>query len=167
MLIGFWISEKKWKKLNIPLLEKLLSDQGHAIVRLDLDRPLHDQGPFGAIIHKVSDDIAKADQGNLSAQRKIHAFEVSPCSLPSQNIHMLIIICSNRMQTYIDQHPEVAIFDSIAGVRLLMNRQSECTIVANSDIVKQGMELTFEVDQILIHNDNLSQEWFMRRRLRH
>ena len=76
MKIGFWISDKKWKKLNVSLLEKLLSGQGHEMVRLDVEQSLEQQGPFGAIVHKVSDEIAKADQGDLSAQRRIRAFEV-------------------------------------------------------------------------------------------
>lgn len=77
MKVGFWIADKKWKKLNVSHLEKLLSDRGHQMVRLDLERPLEQQGPFGAIVHKVSDEIAKADQGDVAAQNRICAFEVS------------------------------------------------------------------------------------------
>lgn len=41
-------------------------------------------------------------------------------------------------QNYIDAHPDVAVFDPIRGVRLLMDRKSECTLVAQSDIVRRG-----------------------------
>lgn len=76
MRVGFWISDKKWKKLNVAHLERLLSERGHEVIRLDLEQSLEQQGPFGAIVHKVSDEIAKADQGDLSAQRRINAFQV-------------------------------------------------------------------------------------------
>ena len=74
------MSEKKAKKLNLSHLASLLAARGHDLVLLDLDRGLEEQGPFGAIVHKVSDEIAKAAQGDVAAKTRIHAFEVTRLS---------------------------------------------------------------------------------------
>ena len=77
MKVGIWISEKKWKKLNITLLQSLLYTRGHELIRLNLDQRIEQQGPFGAILHKISDEIAKATHGDLVARQRIMSFEVS------------------------------------------------------------------------------------------
>lgn len=135
MKVGFWIADKKWKKLNVALLEQLLSAHGHQMVRLDMDRPLDHQGPFGAIVHKVSDEIAAADLGDIAAQNRISAFEVSANHSRVGEHHRSN---TNNSQSYITSHPDIVILDPMRGVRILMDRKTECTLVSQSDLVIQG-----------------------------
>ena len=44
--------------------------------QLDLTQPLESQGPFDAIVHKVTDILAKADNGNATARQYIHNIQV-------------------------------------------------------------------------------------------
>lgn len=46
-------------------------------LQIDLGQPLEAQGPFDAIVHKVTDILAKADNGNKTAQKLIHNIQVS------------------------------------------------------------------------------------------
>ena len=47
------------------------------VCQLDLDRSLADQGPFDLILHKLTDQIAKANQGNNIAKSRVERFCVS------------------------------------------------------------------------------------------
>lgn len=75
--IGFWWSEKKSQKLNSTEFKNILKHRGYELVKIDLDFPLASQGPFLAIVHKLSDVAAKADSGDLKAKKQIESFEVS------------------------------------------------------------------------------------------
>ena len=47
------------------------------IFQLDLDGSLEDQGPFDLILHKMTDQIGKANQGNNIAKSRVQRFCVS------------------------------------------------------------------------------------------
>jgi len=74
--IGYWWSEKKSQKLSFDTFNELCSNRGLQAVRLNLDTPLDQQGPFDLIVHKLSDVAAKADSGDLTAKQQVDAFEV-------------------------------------------------------------------------------------------
>ena len=74
--VGFWLSEKKCHKFNVNELEECFRQKGYQLVKLDLNRPLEAQGPFAAIIHKLSDVMVRAEQSDKSAQIQIKLFEV-------------------------------------------------------------------------------------------
>lgn len=46
------------------------------VLQLDLCRPLVDQGPLDAIIHKLTDHIVEADQNVIEAQRLVQSVQV-------------------------------------------------------------------------------------------
>lgn len=46
------------------------------VLQLDLSRPLEDQGPLDAIIHKLTDHIVEADQKVIEAQRLVQSVQV-------------------------------------------------------------------------------------------
>lgn len=58
--IGLWWSEKKRAKLNVDHLRELFLSRGFQLAIIDLDRDIVAQGPFEAIIHKLSDIIVRA-----------------------------------------------------------------------------------------------------------
>lgn len=77
-LVGYWWSEKKSQKMNLAELARQFTEKGCEFVRLDLDSDLEAQGPFDAIIHKLSDVMVKAGRDSLAAQQ-VKSFEVSVC----------------------------------------------------------------------------------------
>lgn len=74
--IGFWWSDKKSQKLNTSEFKNILKSRGYELVKIDLDFPLESQGPFLAIVHKLSDIVAKADCNDPRAFKQVQAFEV-------------------------------------------------------------------------------------------
>ena len=74
--VGFWWSDKKNQKVSSQDLEVLLKEKGYDFCKIDLDAPITPQGPFDAIIHKLSDIEVKRDQGDEQADLQIKSFEV-------------------------------------------------------------------------------------------
>lgn len=84
--IGYWFSEKKSKKFNLEEFHGICDQAGLDLIKVKLENkkstgwiindlfdilfqinfnlPLEDQGPFSAIIHKMTDVIAQADLGD-------------------------------------------------------------------------------------------------------
>nr|KAG5687804.1 hypothetical protein BaRGS_005434 [Batillaria attramentaria] len=77
--VGYWISEKKSKKLNFEEHRPLFRNAGIELVKIDLTQSLDTQGPFDAIVHKVTDILARADNGNLKARQYIHNIQGIKC----------------------------------------------------------------------------------------
>ncbi len=74
--VGFWWSEKKSQKIIVTELEALFKEKGFQLIKIDLNSPIEPQGPFVAIIHKLSDIVVKAEQSDESARQQITLFEV-------------------------------------------------------------------------------------------
>ncbi|KAB5540129.1 hypothetical protein PHYPO_G00097770 [Pangasianodon hypophthalmus] len=104
--VGYWLSEKKIKKLNFQVFVDMCRKRGIEMVQLDLSRPLEDQGPLDAIIHKLTDHIVEADQNVIEAQRLVQS-----------------------VQEYIDAHPETVILDPLPGIRTLLDRFKSYTLI--------------------------------------
>lgn len=75
--VGFYMSAKKWQKLNMCHMKQLLADRQIHMVKLDLDSDLEQQGPLAAIVHKLSEDAVKAKCGDSKSLQRLQAFEVS------------------------------------------------------------------------------------------
>ncbi|XP_072541037.1 inositol-tetrakisphosphate 1-kinase [Salminus brasiliensis] len=97
--VGYWLSEKKIKKLNFLTFVDMCRKRGIEMVQLDLSQPLEEQGPLDAIIHKLTDHILEADQNVTEA---------------------LLLVQS--VQEYIDAHPETVILDPLPAIRTLLDR---------------------------------------------
>jgi len=81
MRVGYWWSEKKSQKMNVAELAQHFVEKGCEFVRLDLDSDLEMQGPFDAIIHKLSDVMCKVDRDETAVQQ-VKSFEVKSLSPP-------------------------------------------------------------------------------------
>ncbi|XP_034078195.1 inositol-tetrakisphosphate 1-kinase isoform X1 [Gymnodraco acuticeps] len=68
-------------------------------VQLDLSQPLEEQGPLDVIIHKLTDLILEADQNDSQA-----------------------VLLVQRVQDYIDAHPETIVLDPLPAIRTLLDR---------------------------------------------
>lgn len=97
--VGYWLSEKKLKKLNFQAFADLCRKRGIDVVQLDLSQPLEEQGPLDVIIHKLTDLILEADQNDCQA--------------------MLLV---QRVQDYIDAHPKTIVLDPLPAIRTLLDR---------------------------------------------
>ncbi|XP_054597581.1 inositol-tetrakisphosphate 1-kinase isoform X2 [Nothobranchius furzeri] len=97
--VGYWLSEKKMKKLHFQDFADLCRKRGIEVVQLDLSQPLEDQGPLDVIIHKLTDLILEADQNDSQA-----------------------VLQLQRVQDYIDAHPETIVLDPLPAIRTLLDR---------------------------------------------
>ncbi|XP_067239979.1 inositol-tetrakisphosphate 1-kinase isoform X1 [Chanodichthys erythropterus] len=97
--VGYWLSEKKIKKLSFQTFVDLCRKQGIEMIQLDLSQPIEKQGPFDVIIHKLTDHIVDADQNVTES--------------------MLLV---QGVQDYIDAHPETVILDPLPAIRTLLDR---------------------------------------------
>lgn len=97
--VGYWLSEKKMKKLNFLAFVDMCRKRGIEVVQLDLSQPLEEQGPLDVIIHKLTDLILEADQKD------------------SQSLLLV-----QRVQDYIDAHPETVVLDPLPAIRTLLDR---------------------------------------------
>ncbi|KAK6181505.1 hypothetical protein SNE40_009343 [Patella caerulea] len=112
--VGYWISEKKSKKLNFEDHRELFRNAGFELVKIDLTAPLEQQGPFDVIIHKLTDYLAKANEGYQPAQEYIQ-----------------------RMQMYVQDHPECIMMDPIDSLQKLLNRNKQYKSVLKCDLLSQ------------------------------
>lgn len=84
--VGYWFSAKKSRKFDLELFRETCARAGIELVKvwlicyssfhrlslyifynqqIDLSQPIEEQGPFAAILHKMTEVIAQADQGEL------------------------------------------------------------------------------------------------------
>ncbi|KAL5008978.1 hypothetical protein ScPMuIL_014559 [Solemya velum] len=104
--IGYLISEKKSKKLNFEEHSFLFRNAGIELVKIDIDSPLEEQGPFHMILHKLADIMVKAEEGFTTAQKHIH-----------------------NVQDYHTRHPECIIVDPLENMNKLLDRNSQYKVI--------------------------------------
>lgn len=117
--IGYWWSEKKSQKLNANELANLFNQRQCDLVKLDLERPFEEQGPFSIIVHKLSDYVVKAGLGDALAKQIIKSFE-----------------------SYCRKHPETVILDPLDNIRFLLDRYQQYRMIAESQLSKGGFLFT-------------------------
>jgi len=97
------------KKINLDEFHDSCSKAGLKLVKIDLNHPLEDQGPFSAIIHKMTDVIARANLGDAESVAVVERFE-----------HFTLA------------NPRVVIIDPFDSLRQLLDRyKTYSTISAN------------------------------------
>ncbi|XP_041122165.1 inositol-tetrakisphosphate 1-kinase-like [Polyodon spathula] len=97
--VGYWLSEKKIKKLNFQAFAEMCRKRGIEVVQLDLTKPIEEQGPLDVIIHKLTDLILEADQNDTQS-----------------------LLLVQRFQDYIEAHPETIVLDPLPAIRTLLDR---------------------------------------------
>lgn len=117
--VGYWWSEKKSQKLNATELEALFAERECQLVKIDLERPIEEQGPFSLIVHKISDILVKADQGDAAAKKAISAFE-----------------------SYVRKHPQTVMLDPLDHNRALLDRYKQYRLIEQSGLAKEGVVFT-------------------------
>uniref|UniRef100_A0A8C1Y3D6 Inositol-tetrakisphosphate 1-kinase n=1 Tax=Cyprinus carpio TaxID=7962 RepID=A0A8C1Y3D6_CYPCA len=113
--VGYWLSEKKMKKLNFLAFAEMCRKRGIEVVQLDLSQPLEEQGPLDVIIHKLTDLILEADQNDTQS-----------------------LLLVQRVQDYIDAHPETIILDPLPAIRTLLDRCKSYQLVHRIEDCMRG-----------------------------
>lgn len=113
--VGYWWSEKKSRKFNVNEFTKVCRSSGLELVKIDLDRPLEEQGPFTAIVHKLSDAIVKAEKGDPHSKAVCQAF-----------------------QNYAENNPETIVIDPLPNMEKLLDRYRQYKLVEDSELQKEG-----------------------------
>lgn len=112
--VGYWLSEKKIKKLNFQAFAELCRKRGIEVVQLNLSRPIEEQGPLDVIIHKLTDVILEADQNDSQSLELVH-----------------------RFQEYIEAHPETIILDPLPAIRTLLDRSKSYELIRKIEAYMQ------------------------------
>ncbi|KAJ1522782.1 hypothetical protein ONE63_001938 [Megalurothrips usitatus] len=112
-VIGYCVTEKKNAKMNWAEFGNVCRNHGFSLVKVDLRVDLESQGPFFAIIHKVTEVIINSNMGDIEAATALA-----------------------NLESYIRLHPEVIVVDPLDGVRSLMDRSHYYRIVQNSDLAE-------------------------------
>ncbi|EFA02124.1 inositol-tetrakisphosphate 1-kinase [Tribolium castaneum] len=114
--IACWMSEKKIQKINWVEFEKTCKQYGFGLFKLDLNTSLESQGTFCVFLHKLTDIIASADQGDPKCASLIH-----------------------RVEEYIKAHPSLVVLDPISNVRQLLNRYISYRKINSTNLHKFGI----------------------------
>ncbi|KAM3851681.1 inositol-tetrakisphosphate 1-kinase isoform 1-T1 [Vipera latastei] len=109
--VGYWLSEKKIKKLNFQAFADLCRKRGIEVIQLDLTKRIEDQGPLDVIIHKLTDVLIEADQNDSQSLELVH-----------------------RFQEYIDAHPETIILDPLPAIRTLLDRSKSYELIRKIEL---------------------------------
>ncbi|XP_022087618.1 inositol-tetrakisphosphate 1-kinase-like [Acanthaster planci] len=108
--VGYWMTEKKLKKLDFhSIFSAMCRAKGIELVKIDLLQSLESQGPFSAIIHKLTDVLSFAADGDKKSQEMI-----------------------DNLTKYTKDHPTVPIVDPIDRVCKLMDRNASYLLFQNS-----------------------------------
>ncbi|GAA6108800.1 inositol-tetrakisphosphate 1-kinase [Tachysurus ichikawai] len=83
---------------------------------LDLSQPLEEQGPLDVIIHKLTDLILEADQNDTQS-----------------------LLLVQRVQDYIDAHPETIVLDPLPAIRTLLDRCKSYQLVHRIEACMQAV----------------------------
>lgn len=117
--VGYWWSEKKSQKLNAYELSALFAERQCEFVKLDFEKHLDQQGPFDVIVHKISDILVKADQGDATAKKTISAFE-----------------------SYVRKHPQTVVLDPLDNNRALLDRYKQYRLIEQCELAKENVVFT-------------------------
>ncbi|XP_028396256.1 inositol-tetrakisphosphate 1-kinase-like [Dendronephthya gigantea] len=115
--LAFWLSKKKKYKLNFESFLTLCSQAGFELIEIDLSKPWIDECHVDVLIHKVTDFIAAAENGDLQAFKAVQ-----------------------KIETFIADHPEVVVIDPVESVRLLSDRSAYYPIMRQCEIKDEDGE---------------------------
>lgn len=127
-LIGYWMSEKKIQKLNWVEFSQVCKNHGFQLIKVDLDQSLDAQGPFLVFLHKLTDIIALANQGEKKSKELM-----------------------TRIESWMMRNPYMSVIDPLENVQKLLDRYLSYSVVHNSDLFQHGV-FTPTFCEITSHN---------------
>lgn len=112
-VIGYWVSEKKRQKFNWNDFHNVCESEGYLLKMIDINTSFESQGPFHVFIHKLTDTLAHAENGDQNAKAVI-----------------------TRIQEYFCRHPEIIVIDPLDNIKNLNDRYK------SYEIIQEGMRYT-------------------------
>lgn len=110
------MSEKKSVKQNWQEFEDTCRSYGFSLFQLDKSKSLESQEPFCIFLHKLSDVIAAANEGDV------------------KSINLM-----NDIENYLSKNPSVVVIDPIPNVRKLLDRYSCYSIINDLNLEDYGV----------------------------
>lgn len=104
--VGYWISEKKLKKMNFDEFTSIARSANIELIKINLDDDLEVQGPYDAILHKLSDLLVLSDHGDSNASNLV-----------------------GKLEKFLEDHPEIVVLDPFDCVRRLCDRYQQYTLI--------------------------------------
>ncbi|XP_050923817.1 inositol-tetrakisphosphate 1-kinase isoform X2 [Lates calcarifer] len=104
--VGFCLSDKKRRRMNLDAFADFCASHGVEVVEIDLAQPLAPQGPFDAIVHKLSDVIVEAEHDSQSQQ-----------------------LLAN-FESYVSTHPSTVLLDPLPAMTRLLDRFASYRIMS-------------------------------------
>lgn len=117
--IGYALTPKKEQSLILPSLLHHASQRGVHLIRIDINKPLIEQGPFGCIIHKLYDSEWKHQLQHLS----------------SRNPHVPIIDAPDSIELL---HDRISMLQVVSRLNLMKHGVVE---VPNQHVVLENVDL--------------------------
>ncbi|XP_030761023.1 inositol-tetrakisphosphate 1-kinase-like isoform X2 [Sitophilus oryzae] len=127
--IAVWMSEKKLQKVNWQEFVSVSNKHGFELFKLDLNKNLEGQAPFCVLLHKLTDIIASANQGDLRSMEII-----------------------TDVEKYLEQNPTVVVVDPIPNVKKLLDRYNCYSIIHATNLHSYGV---FTPNFCVLRNDDL------------
>lgn len=118
--VGYFLPERKRRKLNLDNFTSLCKAREITVAPVDLLQCLEDQGPYDLIIHKLTDVITQAQDGDNKAKQMM-----------------------TNLQEYVRKHPHVIVLDPINAVRKLMDRYQSYQLI--QECIRKNKELKGKV----------------------
>ncbi|XP_054722888.1 inositol-tetrakisphosphate 1-kinase-like [Uloborus diversus] len=135
--VGYWWSSKKSLKFKYTEFADVCRKRGIDLVKLDLERPLEEQGPLDAIVHKLTNVMLEAEAGDPWA--------INAC---------------RRFREYVSSRPDLVVVDPLDKVEVLLNRYNQYTAVQENRNGQSGEEEVFVPAFVELHSrdvrENLS-----------
>uniref|UniRef100_A0A8W8IBW2 Inositol-tetrakisphosphate 1-kinase n=1 Tax=Magallana gigas TaxID=29159 RepID=A0A8W8IBW2_MAGGI len=111
--VGYWLSEKKKKRLNFEDQIPTFRDAGIELVKLNIDKSLELQGPFDLILHKCTLFMVDAEDGDEQSLDAI-----------------------NNIKEYISSHPDCILVDSFESIEKLIDRHEQYKLLLQCNLLK-------------------------------
>ncbi|ORZ15950.1 inositol-tetrakisphosphate 1-kinase [Absidia repens] len=97
--VGLVFTKKKIERSGFIGIEDYAREHGLDIVLVDLSQSIDNQGPFDLIVHKMSDVVARMEQGDDDSR-----------------------IQYERFITYCNKHPQMIVLDKWENIKMVLDR---------------------------------------------
>ncbi|XP_044756117.1 inositol-tetrakisphosphate 1-kinase-like [Coccinella septempunctata] len=114
--LACWMSHKKAQKFDWQEFESVCANHGYELFNVNLERFLDEQGPIHVFLHKLTDIIASAKEGNEQNSQKIQMIE-----------------------DFLQCNPSIVVIDPICNVRQLLDRHICYQIIRSTDLYNYGI----------------------------
>ncbi|KAI9136402.1 inositol-tetrakisphosphate 1-kinase [Paraphysoderma sedebokerense] len=127
--VGFIFPAKKLAKAGFSSFAEFVAPYGIEFVNLDITRPLHDQGQIDLLLHKLTETILAADNGDANANKHLE-----------------------NVSVFMKANPKIPVIDPISNLRTLLNRDATFELLSKvANISSSSKEQLFHLPKSVIY----------------